>query len=335
MVDITINLIIDMYSTNLTDYKINFNNLTDSLECVLNHNGIIWKSKITQSDLNSGMISLSKLMNLVKMNIPEVKPDYVIKLELVENQRTNTNYLVMNIGYSNELIEFEEKIYFRQANTIEEAHRNQQIIQEQKISQQQKQIDDLVLIIKRLEQKINELEDNQYITIFMTSIMRSRIPHPHTYCLVNNRGNKVYGEKVYSFDVPKNVNFVEIEIFKCQVQTPLEYQYIIKIKKFSFMDGDFQNLIIGFLNSNHGYDKFEIVPNTELERILKFINLKKIIIFFKCADNMYNQPMVQQIAKSIVNFLETHLLKKFISIEINHNQLFNELKTKNYDVIMN
>ena len=154
-----------MYSINLSGCGIDFNNLTDSLECVLDYNGIIWKSKITQSDLNSGMINLLKLMNLIKMNIPDVKPGYAIKLEFVENQRTNTNYLVMNIGYSNELIEFEEKIYFRQANIVDETLKNQQIIQSQiiqsqKISQQQKQIDDLTLVIRRLEQKINELEFN-------------------------------------------------------------------------------------------------------------------------------------------------------------------------------
>ena len=46
------------------------------------------------------------------MNIPDVKPNNMIKFEFVENQRTYTNYIVMDIGYFNELIEFEKKYIF-------------------------------------------------------------------------------------------------------------------------------------------------------------------------------------------------------------------------------
>lgn len=162
-----------------------------------------------------------------------------------------------------------------------------------------------------MEQKIDELEDNQYMTMY-GYIYDNELMNIWSYSI----GTGFHRHKnIYYCNVPKNVDFAEIEI-KSNV---LSYgvSTLITLKKFSFMDCDFSQCHCGkiaSLSSECGHDKYEMkhMYNKQLERILKFINLKKIII--NCEGNMYNQPVVQ----SIVNFLESHLLKKSIPIEINN-----------------
>lgn len=138
----------ETYSSNLFDYSIRLNNLNDYLICELDYNGIVWKSKITLNDLTSNMINLQKLMTIIKSNKEKIQPNYDINFDLITNSRTNSSHLIMGIKFSNEFIEFKEKIIFTQSNTIDEAKEeklNQMIIS------QKKEIDMMKIKIEELE----------------------------------------------------------------------------------------------------------------------------------------------------------------------------------------
>lgn len=140
----------ETYSSNLLDYSIRLNNLNDYLICELDYNGIGWRSKITPNDLTSNMINLQKLMTIIKSNKEKIQPNYDINFDLIANPRTNSSHLIMEIKFSNEFIDFKEKIIFTQSNTIDEAKEeklNQMIIS------QKREIDMMKIKIEELENR--------------------------------------------------------------------------------------------------------------------------------------------------------------------------------------
>ena len=58
--------------TNIFDYKISLNNLNDILICVLEYSNHIYESRISQSDLKSGLVNLTKLQKII---VELLKPD--------------------------------------------------------------------------------------------------------------------------------------------------------------------------------------------------------------------------------------------------------------------
>jgi hypothetical protein len=214
-----------LYSPYLPDYMILFNNLADKLICTLDFNGNLWESKITQNDLTSQMINLTKLTNIIKQNSQKVSPNYLIQLELVPSHQTNSHNLILQIKYSYEFIEWEEKIIFKQKNTLDEATQsNQNAIlsrQQKQIdvlvetnSRQQKQIDMLLEVIGDLKNKINELEEtNQFYTMY--DDWNQGI---HRQILINGKTIKgtsvnVNGTNSYiPINLPKNIQCVNIII---------------------------------------------------------------------------------------------------------------------------
>jgi len=322
-----------IYSHNLSDYNISFNNLSDTLVCILDYNNNIWKSSITINDLHSGMLTTTKLMNLIKLNSQKIQPNYSINIEFTENKITSVNYLIMNISYSNEFIEFDEKIYFHQTTTFDES-KQLQIIQQQKI-----QISNLIEIITKLENKIDEIENNQYMNLF-GYIMSEKfyfltLKEQIEKSKINTHNNSLH---YISINVPKNIEHITIEITSNKhnhvdgfgamgmyQHTTMEVK--IMIKNFSFMECDIGNNVIGQFNGSCEQDIQEIKITDALENfgsLLKFVNLKKMII--ECSGNTYNEYII----KAIVKFLEINILKKNVKIESNSNQLYNEFIQKGY-----
>lgn len=170
------------YSSNLHDYLIKLDNLDEYLICELKYNEIVWKSKITLDDLTSNMINLQKLMTIIKLNKEKIQPNYNIVLDLITNPKTNSSHLVMTIEFSNEFIDFTEKIVFTQTNITDE-------VKEQKLNQiiisQKREID----VMKK---KIEELENRPLIG-YIKSIERL---YGDLSTFLQNIKNKTLDEKL-------------------------------------------------------------------------------------------------------------------------------------------
>ena len=85
----------------LSDCVIKFINLSDNLVCIIELNGIEYKAKISQSDLR--LVSIVKLQRIIQSNHKQIQQHYTINLSYQSNQRTNTNYLIMDICYSGDI----------------------------------------------------------------------------------------------------------------------------------------------------------------------------------------------------------------------------------------
>lgn len=98
----------------LSEYNIKLLKQSEKIVCELEYNGQIFQSNISTLDLKSGFISL------IKSNIQQTQPNYTIWLEYVLDKITNVNNLILNIKYSSEYFEFNENIYFKEKNLMEE-----------------------------------------------------------------------------------------------------------------------------------------------------------------------------------------------------------------------
>lgn len=195
------------YPYNLSDYNVSLNNHIDWLSIELCYDETLFKAKITQNDLKSGLVTLDKLANIIRINSKQTQPNYFLNLTSHYNQRTNLNTLVLNINYSNEFIDFQESIYFYQviyfyqANTYDDAKftKYNQIIQTQN-----NRIEKLENTIGEMNEKIEKLE-KQIICICEIETERR---------LEIERKNKL---EIHKFDfgagivlVPKKINKMTI-----------------------------------------------------------------------------------------------------------------------------
>jgi hypothetical protein len=90
----------DLLPTELSDYVIKLNNQDDILMCELEYGSKLFYSQITLTDLKSGLVSLSKLSNIIKSNCKQIQPGFTIWFESVKVERSDSNYLVLNIIFS-------------------------------------------------------------------------------------------------------------------------------------------------------------------------------------------------------------------------------------------
>jgi len=301
----------DTYSSNLFDYKISLNNLDDTLICVLDYNGIKWQSKITESELTSGMINLAKLTNIIQSNSQKILPNYRIGLGLIRNDRTCTELLVLKIIYSNEFMDFEEKIYFRQSNTTDDAIQSKK---NQIIQQQQKLINELVEIVRKLEKKINKIDNSQLLPIYIypsTGIIRLK-NEPVPFNNMNIMPSKI------KF-ISKNLTNVIFD-YSCN-RTNNNFQKTLHY----CMD-----FIIFTINSSH---KFTVRQNcifldiNTYKEIFKFLNLK--IFAINCNGNGFDN----EDENFIFEFLEKTLIasgKKIDELKIETNNIANGFTKYNF-----
>lgn len=282
-----------IHSPNLSDYIVQLNLTANCLECSLDFNGFVWFSVIEQNNLTFELIDLAKLANIIKLNLHETIKYYSIWLELSKCIQTNSKILILNIQYSNEFIEWEEKIIFKQLNSMENSLRNNfNLI----IKNQQRQIDQLTKLIEQMQNKIIELEEtnqsNQYLMINQT----------HDSCisiLENNIDVGASSQKIIY--VPKYIDCLVIEIFSNQTNDHLANQYIsLSMWLKLFMK---KNLCLCATCGigNQIPVNFDIFPpiyfygNTD--EIFSFVKIKKIIV--KCEGNQYNNSVRLSIGKFI------------------------------------
>lgn len=313
------------YSSNLADYDISFNNLTDKLVCVLDYNGLKWVSNISQEDLRSGMINLNKLMNVIKLNSPKTQPNYLINIELVNNERTFTTYLVLTIGYSNELIDFEEKIYFRQSNTTDDAVQSRQ---NQIILQQEKRIE-------MLEKKINDLENKpfaDFIPIYIRSDNNKNIYIvdilDYLPCIdfINVFSRKCF---IINYLLPKNINCINLSVALGKSDSMFYFRIYNISLWFNDINLNFNNPILS-QNVDRNKDLKLEFHNSGIpfKSIFNFINLKKITI--NCNVNSNDNFL----SENIVNFLVNNIIFDTSTIiEVNNNDIINLFLKKGYEMV--
>lgn len=303
----------DTYSTTLTDYNFEFNNLGDKIVCYLNYNGIIWQSIISDDVLKSGIIKPNQLMNIIKSNLKKLQPNYNIWIEYCKNSTTNINFIILNIHYLNEFIEFEEKIYFKQKNTLDEAKENNL---NQIILNQQKQINEL-------EKKINELSFRPIMAI--NYIFLHEKMHNNNFqdlenkiklnnkIIVNNSNDIINLNKYFnSLDCLKNKN--NLQIFKQNKEQPIQ---IIK-----FIQSDVEKIEINFYGLNYS----DYMRNSFCWWFFKFaLKSMKNDLF---EQYIFNHPidlsMLENKLKIYENykfeetfdiFIETHYFLKYIKVK--------------------
>ncbi len=129
--------------SSLADYTVTINLVNDNLLiCNLINDEQKYESIITQNCLKSGMIkTLEKLEKCILINAREIQPYYTIRIDHIDSYN-----LVLNIIFSNDVIEFEEQIIFTQNKHIKEY---------------EMQISTLTETITVLNNKIENLEKNK------------------------------------------------------------------------------------------------------------------------------------------------------------------------------
>lgn len=277
----------NIYSPNLSDYIIELDENPNLLKCTLKYNGFMWIGKIKNSDLSCQLINLVKLANIIKLNSHSIDKHYSIWLELEINNNANSKMLKLNIQYSNEFIEWEEKIIFEQLNTLENSLKNSfDLI----ISNQQKQIDKLSNLIEQLQNKINNLEQsNQYFITWHYEL------HISVYydCYSSRDNNLIY--------IPKNIDCVVIK-FKSNMYSQTQFQIAIELELIVGEKLRFDMNCYTF-NGHIGLDEYSFDLQQRTNEFLEFIKFKKIII--NCEGTLYNNS----VKLSIVNFINSKIIK--------------------------
>jgi hypothetical protein len=339
----------DTFPRDLQSYNLKLNNNIDILICELEYESKIFYSEISTSDLKSGLVSLTKLSNIIKSNHRQTQPDFTIWLDLIpiSNERTNTNNLVLNIIFSSEFIEFEEKIYFREKsillNNVEKNVKLEQLVKSQ--SEDIKQLKNTILqmsnIIERLENRLDKLVSEQYYIIPKNSNELNSIP-------------KIVNELILkSICDPNNtMNFLFCAVFNYEYMfCKCDYQYKLPLNCDNFVDNFGRTFYhprrekhIRFINCG-GYEEDEITYNNRLKefKLNMYYEVLSVFLFFDIKKltlkiNDENISLLDKIktSKAFINF---YLGKKkdFVveEIQIDNNQLVNTLiKYTNYNKLL-
>lgn len=148
---------------NYSNYVITIENFGSSLICSLDYAGKKWESKITQDDLKSGVVSLIKLQNILKSyQTIRQNSQCQFKFEQINNQRTGIKHMILHIVYSDDFIDWEEKIYFREKCQIEDDIQ-ENLLLKQLVQTQQNKIGRLENIIEKMEKRLDVLEKDSLI----------------------------------------------------------------------------------------------------------------------------------------------------------------------------
>jgi len=98
--------------SNLSDYSVTANLIkNDLLVCTLINDDLNYESKVTPECLKSGLINLKKLQSIIILNAKGNQQFYTIRINQIDSYN-----LVLDIMFSNDIIEFEEQInlyYYR------------------------------------------------------------------------------------------------------------------------------------------------------------------------------------------------------------------------------
>ena len=142
-------------TTDLINCNIQICNNVDTLICELTYDGTTYISNITQNDLHSGCLRLQQLEKIIISNAKETKPNYSFLIEQTQNTITMKKNLILSIKFSDDLIEFDETIIFREKVLSETINDEINRLREFIIKQQ----DTLQLSLKNKDDEINQLKD--------------------------------------------------------------------------------------------------------------------------------------------------------------------------------
>ncbi len=208
----------EVLSEELTSYKITTNITQNILECWLEYGSKVFYTEVYSSDLQTGLVSLSKLENIIKANSKQIQPYFTIWLDLILCEISNSNNLVLNILFSNEFVEFEEKIYFKEKQILlNELEPNSELESNSKLEPNNK----LEQIIKLQNEKINQFENtiikmNEIVEKLKTQV--EKLESEQCYQMVGGLFN-------FSEYIPKNINVVTLCIIdSATLRAEIEYR---------------------------------------------------------------------------------------------------------------
>jgi len=144
--------------TNTNNYDITINDLGTRIICLLYFNNTNYESTIEQTDLKSGIISLLKLKNILKLNSSKTQPNFLINFELIKINTTNLNHLIMQIIYSDNFIDFEEKLYFKKKMTENDIQENLREIVQSQSEQIQSQSEQIQSQLERIQSQSEQIQ---------------------------------------------------------------------------------------------------------------------------------------------------------------------------------
>lgn len=191
----------ELLPRDLTSYNITIINNPDNLICELEYESKIFYSEISTGDLKSGLVSLTKLSDIIKSNSKQTQPNFTIWLDLILNDTSNTKYLVLTISFSFEFIEFEEKINFREKYVIlsnsMQTNKLEQIVksQSEEITQLKNTISQMSKLMSRLENKIDKFDN-----------VINKIPLFDAWYVIDNTNKR------YSIKLPAKINELTFKI---------------------------------------------------------------------------------------------------------------------------
>ena len=282
---------INSYSNDFYKYTLSMSDIDEGLICTLDDsNGSIWQSKISKSDLE--VLPIEKLKKVIQINLHSIQPNYNISIDFLNDSKNNLNF-VLKITYSNELIEFTEKIYFKQKNSLDE-------INETKINRQEKKIMKLENMINKLIKKIDILEEDSYMcfeknadypkllynipkNIDKMDISKSPIPKDNygmSYISLNLYSNKIMNvtdyRKVYQVPIEFSKDDIRCLFFNVKVI----YIYLGDTYR---CDSETLNFLEFYLKNKKSLllDELQIVfhqPNMNIDSIIEYTNYKKLSV---------------------------------------------------------
>lgn len=97
----------------MNSYKVELAINNDTLSCEMTREELCFIALITQKDLKSDYLRLEQLKSIIESNSVNTLPGYNIEV-FEESFEENTPTLTLKIAYTNEFIEFEETIEFRE-----------------------------------------------------------------------------------------------------------------------------------------------------------------------------------------------------------------------------
>lgn len=261
--------------------------------------GIVFESTITQTNLKSGLVNLSKLKNIIDANSKQTQPNFIIFVESDIDIKTNSKHIILCVSFSNEYIEFDEKIIlFEKKIIMKEQTDNLKL--KLIVMEQNEKIIQMEKIITQMEKRLKLLENEQYITLPIKEINFQYNP----FLSKNNHLPK----NIDSLTIQEIINGNNGNRMIDKYEIGLVYNFLKNEQKFKH---DIPNFLIK--NGDLINDKNMIIKiNIEIFGTFLFFDIKKI----KNLKNPSYYDIREQ--KMFDNFLDFYLgnKKDFIVDEI-------------------
>lgn len=282
--------------------NIKLENLGSHLFCSITYSGKNWECNISSDELRSGMLSLLKLQNILKSYETIIQnPHYQFKFEIYENERTCTKHLILHIVFSDDYIDWEEKIYFREKCIVEQEIVENNLLKQQ-VQIQQKQIEKLENIIQNLEKRLDIVEKDILIEVIYNDVnysneIRKLLPKKMDKLRIyetDNVHNRLYGIQLtyknkYNETIKESISTRKEDLDSSGSRLPKITPFLKKIVEFDCDEVFFSHIDFNydFLDFYLSYKKTVFVIKLEsahscylkkyLDVLVKHTNYKKLI----------------------------------------------------------